>query len=107
MIVKLKKIYNDAIRIKILNIDNILFFYNFLNIFQLVNIIYMINQKTIIEYKIKKNQKLSTIKDLIKNYQNYFKLTKTLIKFEKIISHLIFATLQNQKLDNSKYSDKL
>lgn len=101
-----KKVYDDAMKIKISDIGDIFLFYDFLNTLRSIDMAYVADRKIVIEHEIEKNQNPPTMKKMIENYQNHFKLTKILIEFEKMIFHSTFAFFQGQKPDNSKNSDK-
>ena len=67
---------------------------------------YVAGREAVIEHEIEKNQNSPTMKKLIENYRNHFRLTKILIESGKVASHSIFVTLQGQESDNSENSDK-
>ena len=101
-----EKAYDDAVKIKISDIDGILFFYDFLNTLRSVDMAYVAGREAVIEHEIEKNQNPSTMKKLIENYRNHFRLVKTLTESDKVASHSIFVILQGQESNNSENSDK-
>ena len=106
-----KKIYDDAVKLNISDINDISSLYDFLNIIRFIKPFYVATQKSLIEYFIKRAEKTITMKKLLKNYRNYVKLIRILIESKKIISHSIFAILQNKSFDpktqkNEKKSKK-
>ena len=94
-----KKIYDDAVKLNISDINDILSLYDFLNIIRFIEFFYVAIQKLLIEYFIKRAEKTIIMKKLLKNYRNHVKLIRILIKSKKKISHSIFAILQNESFD--------
>ena len=78
-----KKIYDDAIKLNIFDINDISSLYDFLNIIRFIELFYVAIQKSLIEYFIKRAEKTIIIKKLLENYRNHVKLIRILIESKK------------------------
>ena len=85
-----KKIYDDAVKLNISDINDISSLYDFLNIIRLIKFFYVTIQKSLIEYFIKRAEKTITMKKLLENYRNHVKLIRILIESKKK-SHIRFS----------------
>ena len=75
-----KKIYDNAVKLNIFDINDISSLYDFLNIIRFIKFFYVAIQKSLIKYFIKRAEKTITMKKLLKNYRNHVKLIWILIE---------------------------
>jgi hypothetical protein len=90
-----EKIYVEATRLKISDVQESRSLYVFLNAFRSIDVVYVIDRKAVLEDKILRNE-TSSIKDLLKSFRNHIRTTRILSFKESAHSHSTFATLQKE-----------
>ncbi len=92
---KWEKIFADATRLKLLNIQRHRALYDFLNAFRTIDVTLVIDKKIILKNKINRNENFSTLKNLLKNFRNQLRTTRALILLMiDDNNHEAFITLQ-------------
>ncbi len=106
-----EKIYAKTIRLNILDVQNHRCLYDFLNALRTINVAFVIDKKTILNYEVQQEKKSSFILDFLKEFRNHLRIVKTLFNqidhTDKKANHSTFATLQDQNTDsNEKFDHK-
>ncbi len=83
--------------------------YDFLNAMRTVDVTFVVDKKTILNYKVQQEKSSSFILDLLKKFRNHLRIVKTLFNeidhANKKINHSVFAILQNQNTKSNEKSD--
>ncbi len=92
--------YVETTRLKLSDIQRHRALFDFLNALRIVDVAFVVDRETILEDKIHRNENLSTLKDLLKNFRNHLRTTRALILLmTNESSHSAFATLQSHSSD--------
>jgi hypothetical protein len=83
--------------------------YDFLNALRTVDVIFVVDKKTILNYEVQQEKSSSFILDFLKKFRNHLRIIKTLLNqidhTNKKINHSIFANLRSQNTKSNKKSD--
>jgi hypothetical protein len=104
-----KKIYAKTKRLNLFNVQNDRCAYDFLNSLRTMNLSFLFKRKTIFNYEMNQKKFSTSIKSLLKKFQNHLRIAWTLITRRTI--HEAFATLKeksskNETIDQEKESKK-
>jgi hypothetical protein len=95
--------YAETTRLKLSDIQRHRALFDFLNALRIVDVAFVINRETILEDKIHRNEDLSTLKDLLKNFRNHLRTTRALISLmTNESSHFAFATLMRHSFNDHR-----
>ncbi len=101
--------YAKTIRLKISDVQEDRCLYNFLNALRIVDVTFVVDKKTILNYEIQQEKSSSFILDFLKKFRNHLRIVKTLFNqidhTNKKINHSAFATLQSQSTKSNEKSD--
>jgi hypothetical protein len=104
-----KKIYAKTKRLNLFDVQNDRCAYDFLNSLRTMNLSFVFKRKTILNYEMNQNKFSTSIRNLLEEFRNHFRIAKTLIT--KRTTHEAFATLQekssDEKIIDQKKSKKL
>ncbi len=75
--------------------------YDFLNLLRIVNTNFVINKKTILNYKMNQNKFSTSIKSLLKEFRSHLRIARALIMKKAIYETSI--TLQKKSKKNEKF----
>jgi hypothetical protein len=100
-LVEWEQIYAETTRLKLSDIQKHRALFDFLNALRTVDVTFVIDRETILEDKIHRNENLSTLKDLLKNFRNHLRTIRALTSLmTNESSHSVFATLQSHLSDD-------
>ncbi len=100
-LIEWKQIYAKTTRLKLSDIQKHRTLFDFLNALRIVDVVFVIDKKTILEDKIHRNENLSTLKDLLKNFRNHLRTIRALTSLmTNDSSHSAFVTFQSHSSDN-------
>jgi hypothetical protein len=99
--------YAETTRLKLSNIQRHRALFDFLNALRIVDVTFVINKEIILENKTHRNENLSTLKDLLKNFRNHLRTTRVRISLMmNKSSHSAFATLRSHSSDDHSHDGK-
>jgi hypothetical protein len=98
-----EKIYAKTERLNLSDVQNDRCAYDFLNSLRTMNLSFVFDRKTILNHEMNQNKSSTSIKDLLKEFRNYFRIARALIT--KKASHEAFVTLQS-KTQNENTTDQ-
>ncbi len=99
--------YAKTTRLKLSDIQRHRALFDFLNALRIVDVAFVIDRETILKDKIHRNENLSTLKDLLKNFRNHLRTTRALISLmTNDNNHSTFATFQNNSSDDHSHDEK-
>jgi hypothetical protein len=94
---KWEKIFADATRLKLPDIQRHRALYDFLNALRIVDVAFVTDREAILKDKISRNEDPPTLKNLLKNFRNHLRTTRALASLmTDDSSHEAFATLQEK-----------
>jgi hypothetical protein len=103
-----KKIYAKTKRLNLSDVQDDLCAYDFLNALRTMNLSFVFERKTILNYEMNQSKSSTSIRNLLKEFRNHFRIARTLIT--KRITHEAFVTLQenssNDETTDQKRSEK-
>ncbi len=103
-----EKIYAKTKRLNLSDVQNDRCAYDFFNSLRTMNLSFMFDKKTIFNHEMNQNKSSTSIKNLLKEFRNHFRIARTLIT--KRATREAFATLQekssNEKTTDQKESEK-
>ncbi len=73
-----ERVYAKTARLNLSNVQKNRCVYDFLNSLRTVNVTFVINRETILNYELRQ-RKISSIKNLLKNFRNHLRTTRALI----------------------------
>ncbi len=92
--------YAETARLKLSDIQRHRALFDFLNALRIVDVTFVTDREIILENKIHRNENLSTLKDVLKNFRNHLRTTRALISLmTNESSHFAFATLMRHSSD--------
>jgi hypothetical protein len=97
-----KKIYAKTKRLNLSDVQNDRCVYDFLNSLQTMNLSFVFDKKTILNHEMNQSKSSTSIKNLLKEFRNHFRIARTLITKRAIDE--TFATLQ-EKSSNDETTD--
>jgi hypothetical protein len=101
--------YAKTIRLKIFDVQEDRCLYDFLNALRIVDVTFVVDRETILNYEVQQEKSSLFILDLLKKFRNHLRIVKTLFNqidhTNKRINHSAFATLQNQNTKSNEKSD--
>jgi hypothetical protein len=104
-----EKMYAKTIWLKIFDVQKDRCLYDFLNALRIVDVTFIVDKETILNYEVQQKKSSSFIFDLLKKFRNHLQIVKTLFNqidhSNKRISRSIFATFQNQNTKSNEKSD--
>jgi hypothetical protein len=118
-----KKIYAKTKRLNLSDVQKNRCAYDFLNALRTMNLSSVFNKKTILNHEMNQKKSSTSIKDILEEFRNHFRIARTLIT--KKTTHEAFVTLKskisdektidqekksekfsNRKFENRKYDDR-
>jgi hypothetical protein len=94
-----EKMYAKTIRLNIFDVQKDRCLYDFLNALRIVDVTFVVDKKTILNYEIQQKKSSSFILNLLKKFRNHLRIVKTLFNqidhTDKRTNHSTFAILQN------------
>jgi hypothetical protein len=108
-----EKIYAKTKRLNLSDVQNDRCAYDFLNSFRTMNLSFVFERETILNHEMNQSKFSTSIKNLLKEFRNHFRIARTLIT--KRATHEAFATLQekssndettNQEKESEKFSNR-
>jgi hypothetical protein len=101
--------YAKTIRLNIFDVQEDRCLYDFLNALRIVDVTFVVDKKTILNYEVQQEKSSSFILDLLKKFRNHLRIVKTLFNqidhTDKRVNHSTFTTLQNQSTKSNEKSD--
>jgi hypothetical protein len=107
-----KKMYAKTIRLNISDVQDHRCLYDFLNALKTIDVIFVIDRKTILNYEVQQKKTSLFIFDFLKKFRNHLRIVKTLFNqtkhTNKKANHSAFAIFQDQdtKLADQKFNHK-
>jgi hypothetical protein len=104
-----KKIYAKTKRLNLFDVQNDRCAYDFLNLLRTMNLSFVFERKTIFNHEMNQKKFSTSIRDLLEEFRNHFRIARTLITKKTI--HEAFAILQRKSsndeiIDQEKESEK-
>jgi hypothetical protein len=98
-----EKIYAKTERLNLFDVHNDRCAYDFLNSLRTMNLSFVFDRETILNHEINQNKSSTSIKDLLKEFRNHFRIARALIT--KKATHEAFVALQS-KTQNKDTTDQ-
>jgi hypothetical protein len=93
-----EKIYAKTKRLNLSDVQNDQCAYDFLNALRTINLSFVFERKTILNHEMNQDKFSTSIRNLLKEFRNHFRIARTLIT--KKTTHEAFATLQEKSSNN-------
>ncbi len=104
-----EKMYAEMIRLNLFDVQKDRCLYDFLNALRIVDVTFVVDRKTILNYEVQQEKSSSFILDLLKKFRNHLRIVRTLFNqidhTNKKINHSAFAILQDQNTESNEKSD--
>ncbi len=97
-----EKAYAKTDRLELSDVQNHRCVYDFLNALRTVNMTFVADRETVLKNRIQRNENLSSIKDLLKNFRNHLRTNRTLSQRKTI--HFAFVILNGETSEQSTAS---
>jgi hypothetical protein len=98
-----KRIYAKTKQLNLSNVQKDRCAYDFLNSLRTMNLSFVFDRKTILNHEMNQKKCSTSIRNILKEFRNYFRIAWTLIT--KKATHEAFVTLQN-KISDKKTTDQ-
>jgi formylmethanofuran dehydrogenase subunit E len=101
--------YAKTIQLNIFDVQEDRCLYDFLNALRTVDVTFVVDRKTILNYEVQQEKLSSFILNFLKKFRNHLRIVKTLFNqidyINKRINHSTFAISQNQSTKSNEKSD--
>jgi hypothetical protein len=107
-----EKMYAKTVKLNISDVQDHRCLYDFLNALKTIDMTFVIDKKTILNYEVQQKKTSSFILDFLKKFRNHLRIVKTLFNqtkhTDKKANHSAFVIFQNQdtKLVDQKFNHK-
>ncbi len=107
-----EKIYAKTIKLNISDVQDHRCLYDFLNALRTIDVTFVIDRETILNYEVQQEKTSSFILDFLEKFRNHLRIVKTLFNqtkhTDKKANHSAFAIFQDQdtKLADQKFNHK-
>jgi hypothetical protein len=99
-----EKIYAKTKRLNLSDVQNDRCAYDFLNSLRTMNLSFVFERKTILNHEMNQKKFSTSIKNLLEEFRNHFRIARTLIT--KRTTHEVFATLQEKSSNDETIDQK-
>jgi hypothetical protein len=104
-----EKMYAKTIRLNTFDVQEDRCLYDFLNALRIVDVTFVVDKETILNYEVQQEKSSSFILDSLKKFRNHLRIVKTLFNqidhTNKRINHSTLVILQNQNTKSNEKSD--
>jgi hypothetical protein len=104
-----EKMYAKTIRLNIFDVQEDRCLYVFLNALKIIDVIFVVDKETILNYEVQQEKSSSFILDFLKKVRNHLRIVKTLFNqidhTNKRTNHSTFAIFQDENTKSNEKSD--